>query len=432
MANGLMGLSNLLGQSSNATSGLFGSGVFSQPETRSARRSRLLTEAISGAGQNPYARLGAAFGGLIGMGARAGAEGLGILNAPPEVQRNEAIRQVQQEVAELGLDPVANPVEFGEVVTRRFQELNQPELALRTQLQLRQMMPEQQELPAGFRNLQLRAQAAGLQPGTREYAEFFRSGGRTPDGVNVTVQGDTGPQIGTIPAGYQLIENEQGALRLEPIPGGEAAREREQAQEQAEQQEELTGRAANVVFEDIDRLTDLVENDSILNPVLGVPGVLASRIPGSNRVNAESLAETIRANVGFDRLQQMREASPTGGALGQVSNQELNTLQAVLGNLSFSQSQDQLLRNLGRLRDIYSTILEKEPDLANPEDLPLEFTGSSPSSRQGQRESEERNQERDFSGMNTTDLLNVDINDLSESELEAYNARLDALLRGGN
>jgi len=147
MANGLMGLSNLLGQSSNAQSGgLMGGGVFSQPESRGQRRSRLLTDAIASAGQNPYARLGASFGGLIGLGGRAAGEGLGIIDAPPEVQRNEAIRQVQQEVQELGLDPMTNPAEFGEFVSGRFNELNQPELAMRTQMQIRQMMPEQPEV----------------------------------------------------------------------------------------------------------------------------------------------------------------------------------------------------------------------------------------------------------------------------------------------
>jgi len=143
MANGLMGLSDLLGQSSNTQSGgLFGGGVFSQPESRGQRRSRLLTEAISGAGQNPYARLGASFGGLIGMGGRAAAEGLGIVDAPPEVQQAEAIRQVQQEVAEQGLDPMANPREFGDFVAGRFQELGQPQLATRSLLQARQIESE--------------------------------------------------------------------------------------------------------------------------------------------------------------------------------------------------------------------------------------------------------------------------------------------------
>src|SRR6056297_1884954 len=192
MAERLFNLGNLLGGSSNAQSGgLMGGGIFSQPESRGQRRSRLLTDAIASAGQNPYARLGASFGGLIGLGGRAAAEGLGIVDAPAEVQRNQAIQQVQQEVAERGLDPMANPVEFGELVSRRFQELGQPELATRTQLQIRQMMPEQQELPAGFRNLALRAEAAGLTPGTRDYAEFMRAGGRQPDaGPSVDVDID--------------------------------------------------------------------------------------------------------------------------------------------------------------------------------------------------------------------------------------------------
>src|SRR6056297_3014747 len=140
MANGLMGLSNLLGQSSSAQSGgLMGGGVFSQPESRGQRRSRLLTDAIANAGQNPYARLGAAFGGLAGMGGRAAAEGLGIVDAPAEVQRNEAIRQVQQEVSQLGLDPLSNPTEFGQVVSSRFRDLGYDDLAVQSLLQARQL-----------------------------------------------------------------------------------------------------------------------------------------------------------------------------------------------------------------------------------------------------------------------------------------------------
>jgi len=178
MAQGLMNLSNLLGQSSNATQGgLIGGGVFSQPMSRGQRRSKLLTDAISGAGANPYARLGASFGGLIGMGARAGAEGLGIVDKPQEVQRAEAIRQVQDEVRQQGLDPMQNPGEFGETVSNRFQELGYPDLALRTQMQIRQMMPEPTELPAESRNLAFRAREAGLEPGTEEYTRFMRSGG---------------------------------------------------------------------------------------------------------------------------------------------------------------------------------------------------------------------------------------------------------------
>jgi hypothetical protein len=210
-----------------------------------------------------------------------------------------------------------------------------------------------------FRTLQSRAKAAGLEEGTPAYQNFMRTGGQSFAG---------GLQVGSIPAGYQLVERD-GGVRLEPIPGGEAERKQAEAVRQRQTQGELATRAGGVVFEDIGRLEKLVQEDPILNPVLGVTGAIASFIPGTNRVNAESLAQTIRANIGFDRLQQMREASPTGGALGQVSNQELSTLQSVLGNLSLSQSQDQVLQNLNRLKKIYADILKKAQAYPNAADF---------------------------------------------------------------
>jgi len=212
MAQGLMGLQDLLGQSSNAQqqSGLLGGGVFSQPESRGRRRSRLLNEAIAGAGQNPYARLGASFGGLIGMGGRAATEGLGIVDKPAEVQQSEAIRQVQKEVADRGLDPMSNPREFGDFVAGRFQELGQPQLATRSLLQARQIesqfAPEQPELPAAAQNLAFRAQQAGLEPGTPEYREFMRTGGdvETGQGEFKTYYGPGGEAVQARVEGNEL------------------------------------------------------------------------------------------------------------------------------------------------------------------------------------------------------------------------------------
>lgn len=55
---------------------------------------------------------------------------------------------------------------------------------------------------------------------------------------------------------------------------------------------------------------------------------------------------TIKANIGFDRLQRMRAESPTGGALGQVAIQELVALQSTLRSLDQAQSYDRLAENL--------------------------------------------------------------------------------------
>ena len=48
----------------------------------------------------------------------------------------------------------------------------------------------------------------------------------------------------------------------------------------------------------------------------------------------DSYYQTLKAKIGFAELNKMREASPTGGALGQVTERELAFLQAVRGKLS--------------------------------------------------------------------------------------------------
>lgn len=61
------------------------------------------------------------------------------------------------------------------------------------------------------------------------------------------------------------------------------------------------------------------------HPGLGsITGIAAGRLPGITSAGreAEALFDKIVARGGFQELQNMRQASPTGGALGNVSNQE--------------------------------------------------------------------------------------------------------------
>lgn len=74
-----------------------------------------------------------------------------------------------------------------------------------------------------------------------------------------------------------------------------------------------------------------------------------AKFPGTDADDFKRSIETIQANLWFDELQAMRAASPTGGALWQVSERELSALQSVQGNIEFDQSADILKR---RLKDI--------------------------------------------------------------------------------
>lgn len=99
---------------------------------------------------------------------------------------------------------------------------------------------------------------------------------------------------------------------------------------------------AQLVLTQIARARDLATNSNTTGW-----GSLLSAAPGSDSANLAATIDQIVANIGFDRLQQMREMSPTGGALGNVTERELALLQSVVASLRQSQSRDQFLNNLG-------------------------------------------------------------------------------------
>lgn len=92
----------------------------------------------------------------------------------------------------------------------------------------------------------------------------------------------------------------------------------------------------------------------VSGPTTGLVGKGASFIPGTDAYNLNQRLLTIKANLGFDRLQQMRDASPTGGALGQVAVQELQALQATIGSLELGQDKKELINNLNKIEHHYS------------------------------------------------------------------------------
>lgn len=64
--------------------------------------------------------------------------------------------------------------------------------------------------------------------------------------------------------------------------------------------------------------------------------------------------DVIKANTGFQQLQQMRSENATGAGLGQIAVQELTYLQAALGNLDTAQDADELAKALNEVKRRYS------------------------------------------------------------------------------
>lgn len=107
----------------------------------------------------------------------------------------------------------------------------------------------------------------------------------------------------------------------------------------------LEGQGANAVF------------NNPFNDVTGPFGAMFSNVPGMPAYNVAAQVDTIEAAIGFDRLQAMRDASPTGGALGQVSEMELRLLKSSLGSLRQAQTATEFKRALSRIKEHYLDVV---------------------------------------------------------------------------
>jgi hypothetical protein len=154
--------------------------------------------------------------------------------------------------------------------------------------------------------------------------------------------------VGNIPPGYQLNRTPDGGLSMTPIPGSPVA----QAKDKTTQQQAQSG---SLVIQDIDRAQKIIEDSTL--PTTGMVGGALSAIGGTGARDLRALLDTVKANAGFKELQAMRDSSPTGGALGQVTERELALLQAVIGNLEQSQSKEQLQDNMRRVKNVYLDII---------------------------------------------------------------------------
>jgi hypothetical protein len=108
----------------------------------------------------------------------------------------------------------------------------------------------------------------------------------------------------------------------------------------------------------------------------GLVGGATGWIPGTPGQKLESRLEAVRSNTAFKALTEMRMASPTGGALGAVSDREGKLLESVFGPLDRAQGDAQL-------SEVLQTIIDNADAIAAAEDRwqrakQLQATGGNP------------------------------------------------------
>jgi len=88
-------------------------------------------------------------------------------------------------------------------------------------------------------------------------------------------------------------------------------------------------------------------------------GSWLSFIPTSDARDLNAELTTLKANVGFQELTAMRDASKTGGALGNVSDTEIKLLTNTLAALDTGQSPERFKENLQEILDGLAPFLEE-------------------------------------------------------------------------
>jgi hypothetical protein len=165
--------------------------------------------------------------------------------------------------------------------------------------------------------------------------------------ANVAMRGQ---DIGRIPQGYRMT----GEGTLEAIPGGPTTTNISPKEMQIREAKRPQATLALKTFEDKTSTLEKDINELINHPGLpSITGIAAGRLPGITAEGraAEAIYNRIVKAGGFRELQEMRNASPTGGALGQVSNQENTSLQQTFAAIDRTQEAKDIKKQLGKALD---------------------------------------------------------------------------------
>lgn len=197
-----------------------------------------------------------------------------------------------------------------------------------------------------------------------EFARDFLLKELETPGVNVGPQGQKfgSPPTDTVwrrDAEGQIVLSANNTPIADPIPGTKLFQTRKNLEESKGKQQDKSIVESGLVLGNLDRIRNRVEDASWFDPATGFGVGLTKNIAGSTAADVGELIKTINASIGFSALQAMRDASPTGGALGQVSEREIDLLQSTIASLNQNQSEEQFLENLNLIDTYYTNIIRK-------------------------------------------------------------------------
>jgi hypothetical protein len=145
------------------------------------------------------------------------------------------------------------------------------------------------------------------------------------------------------------------AAVTQAIPGQVEAKGTAERRVELQNTAPVAFKAAEYAVGQIDRFTEqakILRDHPGLKSATGFGGAQLSGIPGTPAADAASLLETLKSQAFISALGAMREASKTGGAVGNVSDAEGGRFENAFVALKQAQSYPQFIRELDRLIEI--------------------------------------------------------------------------------
>jgi hypothetical protein len=184
------------------------------------------------------------------------------------------------------------------------------------------------------------------------------AGGTVPGPAAIPQPGAIGvSELGKVGEGMARTTTPEGAIVDTPIPGSEAALEREAA---------AAAEAAGTQRQTVNAASAIRAVDNAIERInwmsTGPVGQLTRNAWGSPSSALSGELATVASNLGFEELSAMRAASPNGAALGNITEKENVLLQATKASIAQSNDPEQLRQNLLYVRDLFEVMINTNPN----------------------------------------------------------------------
>ncbi len=198
----------------------------------------------------------------------------------------------------------------------------------------------------------------GYKGSIEDFAKINRSG------TTVNVGGAS--DFGKVPEGSRRVErkvpktpeNPEGVVyEIVPLKGSKEYEKRAQLKKKEAGSQESKERILSTVNRDINQSLDFIDETSgdIIGPT-GFGSFLAN-LPNTDAKKLSVLLDGIKSQISIQSLQSMRDNSPTGGALGNVTERELDLLASSFGRIDQSGPPELLKERLRDLQRIFHEVV---------------------------------------------------------------------------